>query len=325
MAKDSRNYQSINGMTLQQFEYLLAICEHGNMLRASKKLGVTQPTLSIMLRKLEAELDIDIFDRSTQPLRLTEAGKQVVKQAKDILKAAETLRQTVAEQRNLLTGRLKIGVIPTVAPYFVPRFLQHFLDNPRHTDLETSLSEMKTEDIIPALLENEIDMAVMATPLDQERLLEIPIYYEKFHAYVSEKTPSLHQKPRITPQDLVSERLWVLSEGHCLRNQVMNYLCFGEQNTERTYQGGSFTTLIKTIDAVGGCSIVPESLSDDLNEQQRNNIRPLCEPEATREISLVIKDDFAREKLLNEIVETIKQFLPSHMIDERLKRFRVRL
>ena len=325
MAKDSRNYQSINGMTLQQFEYLLAICEHGNMLRASKKLGVTQPTLSIMLRKLEAELDIDIFDRSTQPLRLTEAGKQVVKQAKDILKAAETLRQTVAEQRNLLTGRLKIGVIPTVAPYFVPRFLQHFLDNPRHTDLETSLSEMKTEDIIPALLENEIDIAVMATPIDQERLLEIPIYYEKFHAYVSEKTPSLHQKPRITPQDLVSERLWVLSEGHCLRNQVMNYLCFGEQNTERTYQGGSFTTLIKTIDAVGGCSIVPESLSDDLNEQQRNNIRPLCEPEATREISLVVKDDFAREKLLNEIVETIKQFLPSHMIDERLKRFRVRL
>ena len=312
-------------MTLQQFEYLLAICEHGNMLRASKKLGVTQPTLSIMLRKLEAELDIDIFDRSTQPLRLTEAGKQVVKQAKDILKAAETLRQTVAEQRNLLTGRLKIGVIPTVAPYFVPRFLKYFLDNPRHTDLETSLSEMKTEDIIPALLENEIDMAVMATPLDQERLLEIPIYYEKFHAYVSEKTPSLHQKPRITPQDLVSERLWVLSEGHCLRNQVMNYLCFGEQNTERTYQGGSFTTLIKTIDAVGGCSIVPESLSDDLNERQRNNIRPLCEPEATREISLVVKDDFAREKLLNEIVETIKQFVPSHMIDERLKRFRVRL
>lgn len=312
-------------MTLQQFEYLLAICEHGNMLRASKKLGVTQPTLSIMLRKLEAELDIDIFDRSTQPLRLTEAGKQVVKQAKEILKAAETLRQTVAEQRNLLTGRLKIGVIPTVAPYFVPRFFQHFLDNPRHTDLETSLSEMKTEDIIPALLENEIDMAVMATPIDQERLLEIPIYYEKFHAYVSEKTPSLHQKPRITPQDLVSERLWVLSEGHCLRNQVMNYLCFGEQNTERTYQGGSFTTLIKTIDAVGGCSIVPESLSDDLNERQRNNIRPLCEPEATREISLVVKDDFAREKLLNEIVETIKQFVPSHMIDERLKRFRVRL
>lgn len=312
-------------MTLQQFEYLLAICEHGNMLRASKKLGVTQPTLSIMLRKLEAELDIDIFDRSTQPLRLTEAGKQVVKQAKDILKAAETLRQTVAEQRNLLTGRLKIGVIPTVAPYFVPRFLKYFLDNPRHTDLETSLSEMKTEDIIPALLENEIDIAVMATPLDQERLLEIPIYYEKFHAYVSEKTPSLHQKPRITPQDLVSERLWVLSEGHCLRNQVMNYLCFGEQNTERTYQGGSFTTLIKTIDAVGGCSIVPESLSDDLNERQRNNIRPLCEPEATREISLVVKDDFAREKLLNEIVETIKQFVPSHMIDERLKRFRVRL
>lgn len=325
MAKDSRNYQSINGMTLQQFEYLLAICEHGNMLRASKKLGVTQPTLSIMLRKLETELDIDIFDRSTQPLRLTEAGKQVVKQAKDILKAAETLRQTVAEQRNLLTGRLKIGIIPTVAPYFVPRFLQYFLDNPRHTDLETSLSEMKTEDIIPALLENEIDIAVMATPLDQERLLEIPIYYEKFHAYVSEKTPSLHQKPRITPQDLVSERLWVLSEGHCLRNQVMNYLCFGEQNTERTYQGGSFTTLIKTIDAVGGCSIVPESLSDDLNERQRNNIRPLCEPEATREISLVVKDDFAREKLLNEIVETIKQFVPSHMIDERLKLFRVRL
>lgn len=312
-------------MTLQQFEYLLAICEHGNMLRASKKLGVTQPTLSIMLRKLEAELDINIFDRTTQPLRLTEAGKQVVQQAKDILKAAETLRQTIDEQRNLLTGKLKIGVIPTVAPYFVPRFLQHFLDNPRHKDLETSLSEMKTEDLIPALLENEIDMAVMATPIDQERLLEIPIYYEKFHAYVSEKTPSLHQKHQLTPQDLVSERLWVLSEGHCLRNQVMNYLCFGEQNTEQTYQGGSFTTLIKTIDAVGGCSIVPESLLDDLNERQRNNIRPLCEPEAVREISLVVKDDFAREKLLNEIVETIKQFVPSHMIDERLKKYRVRL
>lgn len=312
-------------MTLQQFEYLLAICEHGNMLRASKRLGVTQPTLSIMLRKLEAELDVIIFERSNQHLRLTEAGKQVVKQAKDILKATETLRQTVAEQRNLLTGRLKIGIIPTVAPYFVPQFLQHFLADNRHQNLETSLSEMKTEDIIPALLENEIDMAIMATPIDQDCLLEIPVYYEKFHAYVSEKTPSLHQKAVLTPQELASERLWVLSEGHCLRNQIMNYLCLGEQNTEQIYQGGSFATLLKTIDALGGCTIVPESLLGDLNTQQTNNIRPIANPEASREISLVVKDDFAREKLLNEVVETIKQFVPEEMLDERLKRFRLRL
>lgn len=312
-------------MTLQQFEYLLAICEHGNMLRASKKLGVTQPTLSIMLNKLENELDVRIFDRSTQPLRLTEAGRHVVQQARDILKAAETLRQTLDERRNLLRGRLKIGVIPTVASYFVPNFLQGFISNPHYSEVETGLSEMKTEDIIPALLASEIDMAVMATPIDQEQLLEIPLYYEKFHAYVSEKATLLHQKSTLTPEDLASERLWVLSEGHCLRNQVMNYLCFGEQNTEQIYQGGSFSTLIKTIDAVGGTTIVPETLLGDLNERQLSNVRPIVKPEAVREISLVVKDDFAREKLLNEVIETVKQFVPAEMLDERLKRYRVRL
>lgn len=312
-------------MTLQQFEYLLAICEHGNMLRASKKLGVTQPTLSIMLNKLENELDVRIFDRSTQPLRLTEAGRHVVQQARDILKAAETLRQTLDERRNLLRGRLKIGVIPTVAPYFVPNFLQGFISNPHYSEVESGLSEMKTEDIIPALLASEIDMAVMATPIDQDQLLEIPLYYEKFHAYVSEKATLLHQKSTLTPGDLANERLWVLSEGHCLRNQVMNYLCFGEQNTEQIYQGGSFSTLIKTIDAVGGTTIVPETLLGDLNERQLSNVRPIVKPEAVREISLVVKDDFVREKLLNEVIETVKQFVPAEMLDERLKRYRVRL
>lgn len=309
-------------MTLKQLRYLLSIVEYGSMLKASRALNVTQPTLSAMLRNLEAELEVSIFERSSQNLQLTQIGKCVVDQAKVVLSTAENLKELVHEKRNLIGGRLKLGVIPSVAASFVPDFIHDF--HFTHKDVELSVSEMKTSDIIEALDKSVIDMAVLATPLERTNLLEIPLYYERFWAYVSPELKEVYGKETLTAADLPMESLWVLSEGHCLTKQIFNFC--GEQNkAKRIYTAGNIATLVRTVDKVGGCTVIPAMDIEMLSEEQKKNIRPIENPVAVREISLVVKEDFVRERLLNDVVNSIKKFVPSDMIDERLKKYAVRL
>ncbi|MBO5962990.1 MAG: LysR family transcriptional regulator [Bacteroidales bacterium] len=309
-------------MTLQQLKYLLSIVEHGSMLKASRALDVTQPTLSAMLRKLESELEVSIFDRSSQNLKLTEIGECIINQAKVVLNTADNLKELVHEKKNLIGGKLRLGVIPTVASYFVPDFINTF--HKTHTEVELSVIEMKTSDIIEALSNAEIDMAVLATPLNVPSLLEIPLYYERFWAYVSPELKEIYNKETLTASDLPLESLWVLAEGHCLTQQIFNF-CGEEEKIKNIYTAGNIGTLVRTVDRVGGCTVVPSLDIANLTEEQKKNIRPIENPIGVREISLVVKDDFVREKLLNDVVNSVKQFIPSEMIDERLKKFAVRL
>ncbi len=309
-------------MTLQQLEYLLAIVEHGSMLKASRACEVTQPTLSAMLHKLEGELNVRILDRSVQPLRVTEIGKEIIAQAKVVLKAADNLKQLVNESRNRIEGTLNMGVIPTVASHFVPEFVNNFCDT--HKEVNLSLSEMKTEDIVKNLKNSVIDMAVLATPLNEDSLLEIPLYYERFYAYISPKEEAVYAKKTLSAQDLPLSSLWVLSEGHCLTNQIFNF-CGERANVKRVFSAGNIGTLVRIVDKLGGCTVIPELDIMALSEEQKRNIRPIENPIAVREISLVVQEDFIREKLLNEVVNSVKQIIPSEMLDERLKKFAVRL
>ena len=153
-------------------------------------------------------------------------------------------------------------------------------------------------------------MAILATPLDNPKILEVPLYYEKFVAYISPDDP-IYGKQELTPSDMPTENLWVLEEGHCLRNQVLNF-CDHNVHTS-TIEAGSIDTLVKIVDINCGYTIIPELHIDFLTEEQKKNLRPIVRPEATREISMIIRHDYVREGLMNAVADSIKQIIPAHM------------
>ncbi|MDO9154844.1 MAG: hydrogen peroxide-inducible genes activator [Paludibacter sp.] len=307
-------------MTIQQLEYIVALERTRHFVRAAEMCNVTQPTLSAMIQKLEDELDCRIFDRSTHPVEPTEIGQLILKQAQVILFNANQLKESVRVHKGALAGNLSLAMIPTVAPYLLPGFISEFRKN--YPDIVLKISEMTTESIIQKLLAAEIDMAILSTPLDNDQILEVPLYYEKFVAYISPSEPLFHLD-EISPSEMPLERLWVLEEGHCLRNQVFNF-CKNRQHSS-TYEAGSIDTLVKIVDINGGYTIIPELHIDLLNETQKQNLRNIVQPETTREIAIVIRQDYVREGLINAVANSVKQIIPVHMLDARLKKFAIKL
>jgi LysR family hydrogen peroxide-inducible transcriptional activator len=308
-------------MTLQQLEYVLALEKTRHFVRAAELCGVTQPTLSAMVQKLEDELDCKIFDRSRQPIESTEIGKQIIRQAQVIIYQANQLKESIKAEKNTLSGTLNLAIIPTIAPYLLPQFIASFKKS--YPDISLKISEMHTETIIEKLRIAEIDMAILSTPLEDPKILEVPLYYEKFIAYISPSEP-IYERRELSANDMPLDRLWVLEEGHCLRNQVFNF-CTEKPVHSSTYEAGSIDTLVKIVDINGGYTVIPELHVELLNENQKLNLREIVKPEATREISVVIRHDFVREGMLNAVAECIKQIIPAHMLDARLKKFAIRL
>ena len=308
-------------MTLQQLEYVMALEKTRHFVRAAELCGVTQPTLSAMIQKLEDELDCKIFDRSRQPIETTEIGKQIIDQAQVILYQANQLKESVLSEKNTLSGTLHLAIIPTIAPYLLPQFIASFKS--LYPQIALKVSEMHTSTIIEKLRIAEIDMAILSTPLEDPKILEVPLYYEKFVAYISPSEP-IYSRTELSANDMPLDKLWVLEEGHCLRNQVFNF-CNEKPQHASTYEAGSIDTLVKIVDLNGGYTVIPELHVDLLNETQKLNLREVVKPEATREISLVIRHDFVREAALNAVAECIKQIIPSHMLDARLKKFAIKL
>ena len=221
-------------MNLQQLEYIVAVDQYRHFVRASKACGVTQPTLSMMIQKLEAELDITIFDRSKQPLEPTPMGEKIIQQAKASLREMNKIKELVEEETTTLSGSLKIGVIPTLAPYLIPQFIKIF--NSNYPEIQLNITERNTNSLINALKYDEVDMFIAATPLEVNDFYEIPLYYEKFIAYFAEDHP-LKDVP-ITADSIPQDNLWVLEEGHCLRDQIFNF-CTTSMNYNHVFEAGS--------------------------------------------------------------------------------------
>lgn len=307
-------------MTLQQLEYILALDKTRHFVRAAEMCGVTQPTLSAMVQKLEDELDCRIFDRSSHPIVPTPVGETIILKAQTVLFNVNQLKESVLDVKGSLSGNLTLAMIPTVAPYLLPKFISAF--HADYPDVTLRVTEMRTESIIKKLQTAEIDMAILSTPLDDPKILEVPLYYEKFEAYISPSEP-IYSHSEIATNEMPLEHLWVLEEGHCLRNQVFNF-CDNKTHTS-TYEAGSIDTLVKIVDVNGGYTVIPELHIDLLNETQRLNLRKIVKPEATREISLVIRHDYVREGLMNAVANAVKQIIPAHMLDARLKKFAIKL
>jgi LysR family hydrogen peroxide-inducible transcriptional activator len=302
-------------MNLQQLEYIVSLDTHRHFEKAAENSFVTQATLSMMIKKLEQELEVSIFDRSKQPVIPTEIGKAIIEQARIILKETQLLKQLSKDIKSGTHGELSIGIIPTVAPYLLPLFLTQFIK--KYSTIKLKIVEQTTGNLLKMLAADKLDVTIMATPLSEKGFTEKHLFFEEFKVYVSGENKSLKKK-YILPEEIDINRLWLLEEGHCLRSQVLNLCEIQKQQAlihHLDYETGSIESLLKITDMNGGITIVPQLATIHFQKDQKEKLRHFKPPVPVREISLVTYRHFAKTKLLQiletEITEAVKKFIPN--------------
>ncbi|WP_345953893.1 LysR substrate-binding domain-containing protein [Mucilaginibacter sp. PAMB04168] len=306
-------------MTITQLEYIVAVDTYKSFILAAEKCFVTQPTLSMQVQKLEDMLGVKIFDRARQPISATEVGAEIIAQARVMLAESYKIKEIVTDRQKELSGDLKIGIIPTIAPYLLPRIITRFIE--KYPQVKLVVWEQNTEQIIQQLKMGVIDCGILSTPLHENALTEIPVFYENFVAYTS-KASKLYKKKNISPEDIDVEELWVLDEGHCMREQVLN-ICQRRKSTKGfqhfEYNTGSVDTLKRMVDQNNGATILPELALDDLNEKQMDRIRYFKAPEPAREVSIVIQRNFLKRRIIEALKNEILHFIPKKLRTKKKK------
>lgn len=295
-------------MTLQQLEYIVAVADENSFVNAAAKCFVTQPTLSMQIQKLEEELGVQIFDRNKKPVQVSSEGSIIVSKARQILEDAHTLSDYAKKEHLSMEGEFKLGVIPTLAPYILPLFIDDFYTNYPNTTLQ--IEELYTSEIVKRLNDKTLDIGLLVTPLGLKGLREKAIFNEPFYIYASNKHPYF-KVDRVDYNDLTNDGLWLLQQGHCFRNQVLN-ICGrnSELRSNIKYESGSIEALKNIIKKNYGYTLVPElSIIDNMDE----HIKKFIEPIPVREISLVVRSTFAKESLLEALSNSILNNLPSNM------------
>lgn len=301
-------------MTITQLEYVVAVATYKSFVAAAEKCFVTQPTLSMQIQKLEDELGIKLFDRNKHPIAVTEMGEEIVDQARVVLSGVNQIQEIIQRQQNTLMGSFRFAVIPTIAPYVLPGLLAAY--SKTYPDVRLQVTEMETDQIIRALYNNELEAALVSTPLEENGLREYPLFYEPFVAYFAPGEEGL-QKRMIAADDVPLDRIWLLSEGHCMRNQVLE-LCSDQiqklqADRPYRYESANVETLRKMVDKNGGLTILPELATLDFSEDQLDYIRYFQAPEPVREISLVTSQHFVRMRLLQSLMDEILNLVPEKM------------
>jgi LysR family hydrogen peroxide-inducible transcriptional activator len=279
----------------------------------------------MMIKKLEEELEVILFDRSKQPVVPTETGKGIIKQAKLILKETAYLKQLANDTKAEVKGKIRIGIIPTLAPYLLPLFLYNLLKN--NPQLKVKVSELNTDQIIEQLEKDHLDVGILATPINIEGLKEYPLFYEKLVVFVSDKETTLKKK-FILPEEIDVNRLWLLEEGHCLRSQMMNLCELRKKNSDFSnleYEAGSIESLLKIVEMNNGITVVPELAVINFSEKQKKQIREFKAPVPVREISLVTYRHFVKTKLLEVLAEEIKTGVEAFLPQQNEKQFVVEI
>ncbi len=300
-------------MTLQQLEYIIAVDRFRHFSKAAEHCCVTQPTLSAMIQKLEEELNARIFDRSQQPICPTAVGVLLLAQAREILAQAEKMKSIVTEEKGAIEGTFRLGILPTIAPYLLPRFFHALTE--KYPRLDIRVSEMKTPDIKKALLTGEIDAGILANldGMDEEFAVRT-LFYEQFLAYVS-RSSRLFGNKVIRTSDLADERLWMLDEGHCFRDQMVKFCQLkSSQMSQVTYNLGSMETFMRMVEGGDGVTFIPGLAYFQLSEQQRELVRQFALPIPIREIVMLTNVNFIRKAILDAIVEEIRSSVPKSML-----------
>lgn len=288
-------------MTITQLHYVLAVAEHQNFTKAAQKVFVTQPTLSMQIQKLEEELDVLIFDRSKKPIELTETGRKIVQQARNIVNESDRIKDIVDQQKGFVGGLFRLGVIPTIMPTLLPMFLNNFIK--KYPKVKLKIEELHTEAIIEKLQDGHLDAAIAATPLELPGIKEQALYYEPFVGYIPQGH-RLHSEERIQVKDLDLNDILLLEDGHCFKDGILN-LCKATRNTDEDHfqlESGSFETMIKLANEGLGMTLLPYLHTLDLKEGEKKNIRMFTEPNPAREVSLI----YNKSELKMQIIEALR-------------------
>ena len=308
-------------MNLQQLRYVVAVNRFRNFAKAAESCNVSQPTLSAMLQKLEEELDIRIFERSNKSVMPTTAGEKIIRQAETALLEIDRIGEIVLEGKGQIGGKFALSVGPTIAPYILPKFIKKYRES--FPSVELSIQELKVNFMLDALLRGELDAGIAISENAREGILEIPLYTEKFLVYLAESC--WRKLPVFKPDNLEHENMWIMKDAQCLRDSAFSF-CKSWQKGNHIYEAGSITTLVHIVDENGGFTIIPEMHLPFLSDKQRENVRPIeGDYLSQRRVSLYIKEDYIRQRMLNTVTDTLKKFIPERMINERVRKYGIKL
>jgi LysR family transcriptional regulator, hydrogen peroxide-inducible genes activator len=299
-------------MTLQQLEYVIALNTYRHFVSAAKKCFVTQPTITIQVKKLEDEIGFSIFNKSKSPFEPTDLGAMFIKKAEIILREVSDLKKMVSKELDNIDGSFKIGVIPTISPYLIPLISGSFSKKYPNTVLE--IDEMQTSNIISALQKKEIDIGILVTPLNEPFIREIKLYNEPFIFY-GQKSDFFKDKKTISAKEIEKlDNVWLLKSGHCFRNQVLN-ICNNPDNKKNVkFQSGSIEALKKMVDNYGGFTLVPEMA---VNKNDAGCNIQFTDPKPIREVSIVIHHSFSKEALIDALRQEILEKTPKEFVKNK--------
>ncbi len=305
-------------MTLTQLTYLVAVAETGSFLKAASRCFVTQPTLSMQVKKLERQLGETLLDRTRQPVVPTQLGRRVIEQARVVVREHSRISDIVSQSRGVVAGEYRLGVIPTVASSLLPLILGPFTK--AYPEVVLSVEELTTKNLIQALLEDRLDGGLAATPLREEKLEETPLYYEDFMVFSQDKR--LLSRKTISPGVLEDLDVLLMNEGHCFRDQAIE-ICSTGHGTRLRYESGSFKTLIKLVEVGQGSTLLPQLVALGLPRRQSKYLRPFASPIPRREVSLVTHRRLAKQAIHDSLTEVIRQELPDEVDRRRGRKGRV--
>ena len=301
-------------ITLTQLEYIVAIDEYRHFATAAEKCFVTQPTLSMQIKKLEDELGVIIFDRSRQPVVPTDLGAKLIEQARMTLSATQRIKEIIQEEQQEVEGTLKIGIIPTLAPYLLPDFIGPYIR--KYPAVKVEVEELVSEEIIRRLKRDMLDVGLFVTPYHDEKIVERPVFYEEMLVYAHPDCELLKKK-EVGHEDIVTSDIWMLGNGHCFRNQVVN-LCemsaSQHKNLPFEFESNSLETLMRIVDVEGGFTLIPELALQYMSPEKKKQVRSIANTKPLREVSVIYSRHFTKQRLITLLCDEIKSVVPAHML-----------
>lgn len=308
-------------MTLTQLSYIVAVAQYRNFGAAAEASFVTQPTLSMQIQKLEEELGVVIFDRSHQPVRATAVGEQILNQVRIVLAEAQKIRDLTTSEQSEVKGSITIGVIPTLSPYVLPRFIRSFAK--KYPEAQVTVEELQTQQIIERMAMDQLDVGLLVTPLHHSAIIEHPLFYEPFMLYLSPKHP-LSSEKKIREKDLSSQDIWLLTEGHCFRDQVLN-LCGDRKRTGKgtlRFESGNLETLKKMVDQGDGYTLLPLLAALEVEEgPHKKQLKEFQAPVPTREVSLVHSKLYKKRAVIDALIAEIRLSIPEDLLKLKSGRY----
>ncbi|MBE6210462.1 MAG: hydrogen peroxide-inducible genes activator [Rikenellaceae bacterium] len=290
-------------MTIIQLEYLLAVANCGSFSMAAEHCFVTQPSLSMQIKALEEELGVVLLDRSKKPVIPTEAGEVVLEQVRETLKEYNSIREVVAEMKGEISGKLRLGVIPTIAPYLLHKFIPEFVRRYPHVEIE--IREMVTADIIEALRRDQIDAAIVASGTCPEGIVEHDMFSDRFFLYVSPSNP-LYERSNVRIEDIDLQDLILLSPGNCMRDQILE-LCQARRDTVQNYsfESGTIDTLMRLVDCTNNVTIIPEMALEYIPAERRSQVKTLAKGATSRKIAVAVRRTYVKTSIVQALMQTI--------------------